>query len=111
MPLPKMTEEQKARGLEAAKRARRVRAQLREDFREGRITIEQVFEKAESDPIVKKTRVDYLLKAVPGYGDARVKNLMEQLRIDPARRVGGLGSQQREKLITAIDDARFPKAE
>ena len=57
---------------------------------------------AREDAVAKKTKVTQVLKALPGYGPAKVAALIEKLGIDENRRVGGLGEQQRAKLLAEI---------
>jgi hypothetical protein len=64
------------------------------------LTAKQVFER--DDEIAKKTRVMQVLRALPGYGAAKVTALMTTCEVDEKRRVGGLTSGQRARLIEAL---------
>ena len=50
----------------------------------------------------QKTKVADLLKSLPGYGPAKVSQLLEQTGIDASRRAAGLGERQRQALIDAL---------
>src|SRR6185295_6209204 len=63
------------------------------------------FERADDD-IVKKTRVQHVLRALPGYGPAKVTALMTASGVDEKRRVGGLTGAQRAKLLEAVSPSR-----
>jgi ribosomal protein S13 len=58
---------------------------------------------ARDDEIAKKTKVTAVLKSLSCYGPAKATALMSQANISDQRRIGGLGEQQRQKLLTAVD--------
>jgi len=60
-----------------------------------------VLARADTDELVKKTRVVAVVKALPGVGTVRAGQLLEQAKIAGTRRVDGLGTRQREALISA----------
>ncbi|MER5624445.1 hypothetical protein ABT061_25770 [Streptosporangium sp. NPDC002544] len=66
------------------------------------VTVAEVFARAEEETLVKKARVVQVLRAVPGYGPAKVAALMATCRVGVKRQVGGLGEAQRERLLTAL---------
>ncbi|WP_018686851.1 integration host factor, actinobacterial type [Actinokineospora enzanensis] len=101
MALPNLTPEQRAEALEKAAAARRQRSELLGKIKDGSMTVEAVLKTADN-PIVTKTRIQSVLLAVPGYGKAKVTELMGRLEIDEKRRVGGLGPRQREALIATF---------
>jgi hypothetical protein len=101
MPLPTMTPEQRAGALAKATEARQARSAFLAEVKSGAVTLEQVFERAD-DEMVKKTRVIQVLRALPGYGPAKVTALMTTSGIDEKRRVGGLTTAQRARLLEAV---------
>jgi hypothetical protein len=101
MPLPTMTPEQRADALAKATEARQARSALLAQVKSGALTLEQVLNRAD-DEVVKKTRVQQVLRALPGYGAAKVSALMTASGVDEKRRVGGLTSTQRAKLLGAV---------
>jgi ribosomal protein S13 len=56
------------------------------------------------DPVAAKIKVSTLLESLPGYGKAKVAKLMDELKIDPSRRVKGLGEIQRKALIDFFNE-------
>lgn len=102
MALPTLSEEQRKQALEKAAAARRARSELLEGIKTGTTTVESVLKRADTDEIVKKTKVTQLLKALPGYGPARVTQLLEQAQIAENRKLGGLGERQRQALLAAV---------
>jgi hypothetical protein len=101
MALPTMTPEQRTAALAKATEARQARSALLAQVKSGAMTLEQVFARAD-DEVVKKTRVLQVLRALPGYGPAKVTALMTTSGVDEKRRVGGLTKAQREKLLAAV---------
>src|SRR3954468_7540142 len=101
MALPTMTPEQRADALAKATEARQARSAFLAEVKSGALTLGQVFERA-NDNIVKKTRVLQVLRALPGYGPAKVTTLMTDSGVDEKRRVGGLTGAQRTRLLEAV---------
>ncbi len=67
MSLPKLTPEEKRRGLAKAQEMRRRRAELRQELKRGAITLEELLAR-EDDEAVQKMRVSYLLQSLPQVG-------------------------------------------
>lgn len=100
MPLPQLTDEQRKAALEKAAAARHARAELRENIKLGKVTIEDVLDS--DDPIMSRMRVSALIESLPGYGKAKATKIMEELGISSSRRVKGLGARQREQLLEVL---------
>lgn len=95
-PLPQLTAEQRERNRRAAIEARKQRARMLGGVREGRVDPRGVLMRR--DRVATRTRVEALLRAMPGVGPARAEAAMRDLGISPQRRVGGLGPRQRARL-------------
>lgn len=102
MALPTLSPEQRQQALEKAAASRRARSELLEEVKNGTTTVETVLKRAATDEVVKKTKVTQLLRALPGYGPAKVSQLCEQAEIAENRRIGGLGERQRQALLEAV---------
>lgn len=98
MPLPTLSPEQRAAALEKAAEVRKARAELKEQLKQGKITLAAVLERAD-DEIVGKLKVSAVLQAMPGIGKIRANQIMEKLKIAESRRLRGLGEQQRKALL------------
>ncbi|MDR2672509.1 MAG: integration host factor [Coriobacteriales bacterium] len=98
MALPQLSEEARKQALAKAAEARSARAELRRKVKNGDLHIAAVL-KMKDDPVASKIKVSALLESLPGYGKAKVGALLEELKIDPSRRVKGLGEVQRAALI------------
>jgi len=99
---PSLTPDQRAAALKKAGEVRAARAELKEKLKMGSITLAEVLDKASSDDVIAKMKVQALLESLPGLGKVKAKRLMEELAIADTRRVGGLGAQQRQGLLSRI---------
>ncbi len=100
MPLPQLTEEQRKAALEKAAAARHARAELRDNIKSGKVSLEEVLNS--DDPIANRMKVSALIESLPGYGKAKAAKVMEDLGISPSRRIKGLGARQREQLLEVL---------
>ena len=100
---PRLSDEERTRALEIAKRSRQERARVKAELRKGEISFAQFIESAESNPVLSKMRVIDLLESLPGYGKIRAQAVMEKFEISPTRRVQGLGRHQRTSLLKEFE--------
>jgi hypothetical protein len=96
--LPPLTPDQRAAALEKAAKARKDRAEVKNNLKRGVITLPAVLKQGQSDDTVGKMKVSALLEAMPGVGKVRARQIMERLGIAESRRVRGLGANQRSAL-------------
>lgn len=101
--VPEITPEQRTAALDAARAARKARAGMLEEFRRGEISLDEVMRRAGEDKVVARTKVRALLLAVPGVGEAKADGFMREAGIGEGRRLGGLGSRQREALRAFVE--------
>ncbi|MGW0041526.1 integration host factor, actinobacterial type [Rhodococcus sp. NPDC003348] len=102
MALPTLTPEQRAAALEKAAASRKARAELREDLKSGKISLVEVLDKADTDELVGKTKVLYLLESLPKVGKVKARDIAESVGIAETRRVAGLGARQRADLLAKL---------
>ena len=98
MALPTLTPDQRERALVKATEARKARGALIAAVKSGTLSLTQVLDRGD-EAVVKKTRIAQVLRALPGYGPAKVTALMAASGVDEKRRVGGLTTAQRARLI------------
>jgi hypothetical protein len=96
--LPPLTPDQRAAALEKAAKARKDRAEVKNNLKRGGTTLPAVLKQGQSDDIIGKMKVSALLEAMPGVGKVRARQIMERLGIAESRRVRGLGANQRTAL-------------
>lgn len=65
----------------------------------GSLSLAQLLERAESDEIVGKMKVLSVLESLPGIGKVKARRIMAEVGVADSRRVQGLGSVQRQRLL------------
>lgn len=96
---PQLTAEQRAKALEKAALARQKRAEIKQLLKSGSLSLGDLYEKAENDPIVAGIKVSAVLSSLPRVGKVKSKRIMEDLSIADNRRLRGLGDRQRAALL------------
>jgi hypothetical protein len=99
-----MTPEQRAASLEKAKAARSARAGTKACLKNGTTTLPAVLAQAGGNDTIGKMKVTAVLEAMPGVGKVRARQIMARLGIDQARRLRGLGANQRAALEAEFSD-------
>ena len=105
MPLPVLNEEQRRQALEKAAEARRKRAEVKGELKSGKRTLSDILNDQGGDT-VGKMKVSTVLESLPGVGKVRARKIMERLDISTSRRVRGLGTKQRDALLTEFSAKR-----
>lgn len=98
---PNLSDEDRARALAKAAEVRRVRAEVREALRTGRLTLAEVLDRVGEDHI-GGIKVKAVLTALPGLGKVKSYRLMEAIGIAENRRLRGLGPKQKEALLASF---------
>ena len=96
MAIPQLSAEERQAALEKAKAARIKRAQVRDDLKAGKLSLEDVLG-MKDDPIVGRMKVSTLIETLPGYGKAK-----GELKIAESRRLKGLGERQEAALLERL---------
>ena len=96
---PTLTDEQRQQALQKAAEARRARAEVKEKLKMGSMSLSEVFELADHDPVIAKTKVLAILESVPGIGKVKARKTMTSIGIADTRRIRGLGDRQRAELL------------
>ena len=96
---PQLTPKERSAALAKASIARKRRAFIKSQIKDGQISIKEIFNLAKEDEAIAKMRVAEMLESVTGVGKIRALAIMEKLAISPTRRVKGLGKNQIESLL------------
>ena len=96
---PPLSAEAREAALAKAAEARRVRAEVKAQLKDGTISFAEVLTRAESEPLVAKTKVLTILESLPGVGKVKARRTMEEIGISDNRRLRGLGTEQRRLLL------------
>ncbi|MFE2993306.1 integration host factor, actinobacterial type [Streptomyces sp. NPDC059262] len=97
MPLPALTAEARAENLRKAAAVRRERGELLDALKHDRTSLQEVLDR--DDPVVGRMLVKRLLEGLPNTGKIRAAQLLADLDISERRRVQGLGSRQKARLL------------
>lgn len=87
-------------GLRQANHVRSVRANLKQELREGKVRLEEVL--ATHADYLASAEVFDLLVAVPKIGPVKAGRLLAVARISPSKRVSDLSERQRSRLIELL---------
>lgn len=96
---PQLTPEQRTAALAKAAEARKVRAEVKARLKMGSISLTDVLEMADNDPLIAKTKVLAIIESLPGVGKVTARRKMEEIGIAESRRLAGLGPKQRKGLL------------
>lgn len=100
MPLPpSLTPDERQAALAKAAAVRRQRAELKDKLKMGSMSLKEVLDQGELDEAVGKMKVLAVLESLPGVGKVRARKVMEEVGISAARRLRGLGREQRKSLL------------
>ena len=101
MAIPKLTAAERAKALEKAQQIRTQRMEVRKELKNGTLSLATVLADGDNE-IYAKMRVKYLLESLPQVGKITAAKIMDEIGIDEARRVQGLGSRQRAALLERL---------
>ncbi|MDA8234097.1 MAG: integration host factor, actinobacterial type [Clostridia bacterium] len=101
MGVPELSHEQKQEALRKAQLMRTQRSQLRQQLKAGLVDLREIFSLVD-DEVVGKMRIRYLLESLPNVGKITAERIMEEIGINAARRLQGLGPRQREALLEKL---------
>ncbi|WP_309103105.1 guanylate kinase [Microbacterium sp.] len=89
---------------------RRARAALKRDLTMRVVSPQTVLARAiaDADSVAGSMRITDFLLALPAIGAGKRDRILEELRISPVKRLGGLGARQRVQLQQWLD-GRFPQ--
>lgn len=103
MPVPQLTPEERQQALEKAKAARIKRAQVREDLKNGVLSLADVLA-MKDDPIVGRMKASTLIETLPGYGKAKAEKIMKELDIAESRRLKVWASVNRKRCLIVLEN-------
>lgn len=101
MAIPQLTPEERQAALDKAKEARIRRAQVRDDLKSGKLSLEELLQ-MKNDEVVGRMKVTTLIETMPGYGKAKTEKIMAELNIAESRRLRGLGKRQEAALLERL---------
>jgi hypothetical protein len=99
---PTLSPEQRQAALDKAAAARRARAEIKDKLKMGSTSLPELFDMAENDTNAGKMKVLTVLESLPGLGKVKARRVLEDVGISETRRVQGLGTNQRTKLLEKL---------
>ncbi|MHB1503393.1 MAG: integration host factor, actinobacterial type [Acidimicrobiales bacterium] len=99
---PALTPEQRQAALDKAAKVRRERAEVKEKLKMGSLTLAELLKLADKDETVGKMKVLSVLESLPGLGKVKARRMMDTVGISDSRRLQGLGTNQREALLSHL---------
>ncbi|MFD9502363.1 integration host factor, actinobacterial type [Streptomyces sp. NPDC060035] len=97
MALPNLSAEARASALKRAVAVRQERADLLAAIKDGKVSLQDVL--GRDDPVVARIPVRRLLESLPRIGKIRAGQIVKEFGISETRRVHGLGTRQKERLL------------
>lgn len=101
MSIPNLSPEERSKALAKAQQIRSQRMEVRKQLKAGKLTLADVLGDPNNE-VYAKMRVKYLLESLPQIGKITAAKMMEEIGIDEARRVQGLGSRQKTQLLEKL---------
>ena len=101
MAIPQLSPEERSKALAKAQKTRSERMEVRKQLKAGSLSLAKVLND-ENNEIYAKMRVKYLLESLPQVGKITALKMMEEIGIDEARRVQGLGSRQKAQILEKL---------
>lgn len=93
-----LNDEQRRTAVSRAAEARRIRLQVGQDLKAGRVALLDVVRRGATEDAVGGMRLSVLLDWLPGFGPVAVARALAELGTDGRRRLRGLGVRQRAAL-------------
>ena len=93
-----ISDEVRREALIKAAQVRRERSELRVQLKAGDISLSGLLDRLDDDT-VGKMKVLAVLESLPGVGKVKARRAMERIGISESRRLRGLGSRQRGRLL------------
>ena len=101
MAIPKLSPEERSKALQKAQQIRSKRMEVRKQLKAGKLSLATILKDANNE-VYAKMRVKYLLESLPQVGKITAMKIMEEIGIDEARRVQGLGTRQKAQLLERL---------
>jgi hypothetical protein len=99
---PQLSNEQRRAALEKAAQSRKSRALFKSEVKQRKRNWVEAF--THEDEAIRKMKVKELLLSLPGFGEIRALNVMDQAGISLTRRVQGVGKSQYEALLKILKE-------
>ena len=96
-----ISDEVRREALVKAAKVRRERAELKDQLKKSELSLAELLDRT-GDDTVGKMKVLAVLESLPGVGKVKARRTMDDIGISESRRLRGLGSRQRSRLLDAF---------
>lgn len=97
MPLNSLSDEDRRKGLKKAREMRKKRSEIKNLLKKGDRDIRSLFKDDELfEKYVTGMKVLNLVSSLPGKGRVNALKILNDLKISPSKKVGGLGKNQKD---------------
>lgn len=96
MALTGLSDEARKRGLEKAHLVRKTRSKIKDQLKKGEISLTVLFKDRKLyKEYIAGMKVFQIVSALPGNGRLHAARILEELKISPHKKIGGLGKNQK----------------
>jgi hypothetical protein len=96
MTLTRLSDEARKKGLEKARVVRKKRSEIKDRLKKGKTTIRALFkDKKLFEEYISGMKVLAIVSSLPGNGKMNAVKVLEELKISPHKKMGGLGKNQK----------------
>jgi guanylate kinase len=96
-----LDEDARARGRTQAVAARRQRAQIKKDVATGELSLASVLSQR-TDHVIGRLRIGEIIACLPGFGPAKTDAILNEVGVEPQRRLGQLGEHQTARILQIL---------
>lgn len=100
--IPHRSNAERAEALAVARKVRTERGEAMKKLKSGELSASAVLERS-SDNLFAKIKVKSFLMSVPSIGNKKAELIMSEMRLDPEKRIGGLGAKQKQIILELIE--------
>lgn len=107
MTLANLSDEARKKGLEKARLVRKKRSEIKEQLKKGKTSINKLFKDQELfENYIAGMKVLNIVSSLPGNGRMHAARVLEELKISPHKKIGGLGKNQKENFYKHFNITR-----
>lgn len=100
MALTGLSEEVRKKGLEKARLVRKTRSEIKDQLKKGKTDLNALFKDRKLyEEYIVGMKVLQIVSALPGNGKLHAARILEELKISPHKKIGGLGKNQRADFL------------
>lgn len=100
MALTSLSDEARKKGLKKAHLVRKTRSGIKNQLKKGKTDLNALFKNTKLyEEYIAGMKVLQIVSALPGNGKLHAARILEELKISPHKKIGGLGKNQKIKFF------------